>query len=184
VPRSKDLSLASRNVRIRQMNDEGISLQKIADTVGLSKARISQILAEMDEEIDSGGYRAFLAAQGELGLAEIMKKLIAPDPILVSAGGRVMYHPDSDDPSGRTPDYSNPVLDHRFKVDAVKALPPLLDRLSKLRGADARPQKDTEDSDAIAEYKAYVQQLIDERAEAQKELAKLTARYETPEEDD
>jgi len=77
------------------------------------------------------------------------------------------------DSSGRTPDFSNPVKDERFKIDAAKALPPLLDRLSKLRGADMRPIVKGPDEDYVREEVAYVQQLIDERKEAQDKLLEL-----------
>lgn len=163
MPKSKDLDLADRNRMIREMRDEGRTMQVIADTVGLSKARVSQILEELDDEVSLGGYRAFLASQGELALREITKILLKDSPIKVSAGGKVMYYPDPDDPSGRTSDFDNPIYDDTIKLDAAKAMSPLLDRLSKLRGADARPQRDMIDEDAVNEEIAYVQKLISDR---------------------
>ena len=111
MSKSKDLSLIPRNSTIQQMRDEGYSMQKIADSVGLSKGRVCKILAELDEEIDNDGYRAFLRSQGEKGLEKIQEIIRKPPPIKVSAGGKVMYYPDPDDPSGRTPDYNNPIYD-------------------------------------------------------------------------
>jgi hypothetical protein len=138
-------------------------MQAIADPVGLSKARVSQILEELDEEISLGGYRAFLASQGELALREVTKILLKESPIKVSAGGSVMYYPDLNDPSGRSKDFDRPIYDDTIKLDAAKAMSPLLDRLSKLRGADARPPKDIVDEDVVNEEIAYVQKLISDR---------------------
>jgi hypothetical protein len=192
VPKGKDLTLASRNLKIKQMRDEAYSMQQIADTVGLSKARVSQILEEYDEEVTAGGYRAFLAANGELALAEARKILLKESPVKVSASGKIMYHPDTDlcvpgDSRGFVPDYNRPILDDSIKVDIIGKYASLLDRLSKLRGADAKVQKDVEDSEAVQEYKQYVQQVITERGESQQlvvqlqqQIAQLTAKYETP----
>jgi len=160
------------------MRDDAYTLQQIADTVDLSKARVSQILEEFDEEVTAGGYRAFLAANGELGLAELTKILRKDSPVKISASGRPAYLLDPDDPSGRTLDLSKPVLDDSVKIDAIGKLSPLLDRLSKLRGADARIEKDVADTDAIANYKQYVQEVLEERANLQKQVAELTAKYE------
>ena len=129
MPRSKDLTLASRNLKIQQLRDDGFTMQAIADTVGLSKVRVSQILETMEEEVAVGGYRSFLAANGELGLAEIMKILRKESPIKIAASGKLMYYPDVNasipgDTRGMVFDFDRPILDDSVKIDAVKALPP------------------------------------------------------------
>lgn len=163
MPKDKDPALVDRNRMIREMRDEGRTMQAIADSVGLSKARISQILEELDEEVSIGGYRAFLASQVELGLMEMVKILRKDAPVKVSAGGKVMYYPDPDDPSGRTPDFDSPIYDDAVKIDAAKALSPLVDRLSKLRGADAQRQRDEVDESEVSAEVAYIQKLISDR---------------------
>ena len=188
VPRSKDLTLIPRNAQIREMRDEGRSMQAIADTIGLTKTRVCQILAELDdEELNNDGYRAFLRAQVEVGLAKVIEIIKEPPPKKVSAGGKVMYDVDPSDPSGRLQDFTKPLYDKQIQVDAVKALPSLIDRLSKLRGVDLRPVPRGPDEDAIREEVDYAKQLIAERAEAQRErneaqlqVALLTAKYENP----
>ena len=174
MPKSKDITLASRNLQIQQMRDEGRTMQAIADTVGLSKARISQILEEMDEETTAGGYRAFLAANGELGLAEVMKILRKPSPQKISAAGVPVYELDPDDPSARTKDLSKPIYDDSIKLEAVGKLPPLLDRLSKLRGADAVKAAPKDESSEFETAWAWAQQ---QRTLAL-DLASRLAKYE------
>jgi len=162
------------------MRDEGHTMQVIADTVGLSKGRVCKILAELDEEIDNDGYRGWLRAQGEKGLEKIQEILRKPPPVKVSAGGKVMYYPDADDPSGRTPDYTKPIYDDAIHIDAVKALPSLLDRLSKLHAVDARPSKE-DGAEYVEDYKEWVYQVLAdnnklvERLKAHGEYAELAA---------
>jgi len=164
VTKSRDLALIPRNAKIQMMRDEGRTLQAIADTVGITKGRVCQILAELDDEdLSTEGYRAFLRTQLEIALMKNIEVIQEPPPIKVSAGGKVMYLPDSDDPSGRTPDYSRPLYDKSLQVDASKAVATLADRLSKLMALDKRPPKDVVDEGVISEEASYVQQILNER---------------------
>lgn len=171
VSKSKDMTLLDRNHRIRAMRDEGRTMQVIADTVGLSKARVNQILAELDDEVTTDGYRSFLRSQLEVGLAKAIEIIREPPPKKVSAGGKVMYEPDTDDPSGRTPDYSRPLYDKQIQIDAVKALPSLTDRLSKLYGVDARQPKVAEDDDQRVQWVTFVNKVVADRQRLQDRLA-------------
>lgn len=164
MSKGKDLTLISRNAKIQLMRDEGRTLQAIADTVGISKGRVCQILAELDDEdLSTDGYRAFLRTQLEIALMKNIEIIKKPPPKKVSAGGKVMYEPDTDDPSGRTPDYSRPLYDDSVQVDATKAVGPLAAQLSKLMALDKRPPRDVVDENAVNEEASYVQQIIDER---------------------
>ena len=145
-------------------------MQVIADTVGLSKARVNQILAELDEEVTNDGYRAFLRSQLEVGLAKLIEIIREPPPKKVSAGGKVMYDVDTSDPSGRLLDFSKPLYDKQIQVDAAKSLPGITDRLSKLYGVDVSKPKGPADDDQRVEWVAYVEQLQAERKKLQDKL--------------
>ena len=161
------------------MNHEGYTMQMIGDTFGLSKARISQILAEEETEVSPEGYRASLVAAGEIGLMELLKIIQAPVPPKISTTGRILYYPDRDvDPSGGVPDLDNPIPDISVKTDAIGKLTPMLMALSKLRGSDAVKEKKNDNEQLTADGVAYVQQVIAERNEAQQQIAQLVAKYE------
>jgi uncharacterized protein YerC len=182
VPRSKDLTLISRNQQIREMKDEGRTLQAIADTTGLSKARVGQILAQQDEEIGTDAYRAWLRAQGEAGLAKLQEILRKPPAIKVTPSGRLVYEPVlgedgiplRDNKGQFIPDPSKPVHDDSVVIDAIRAFPGLLDRLSKLSGADMRtPPPEGPDTALVNERIAYFQEKISRIRELEAKLAEL-----------
>lgn len=183
MPRTKDLSLVSRNRQIQLMYAEGRSPQAIADTTGLSKVRVYQILAELDDEVSVGGRRAYLAAKLELAMEVLAEKLRNPDPIKVSASGKLMYHIDVEatspipgDTRGIVYDYDRPILDDSVRIDAAKGIAPIAAALSKLYAADMHPPKDTGDEEVIAEKVGYTKFLLDQRKEREAEALKREAK--------
>jgi hypothetical protein len=145
VAKTRDTSLVFRDHEIREMRTEGYNLQQIADTVGLTKARVSQICRTQGEEVPDDEYRAFLIDQTEFALAKVQNVLRQPPPPKVTPSGKIVYEPLIDkegepvmgqeghsrgNPLG---DVTKPVLDWSAHVEAAKAVPSLADRLAKLR---------------------------------------------------
>lgn len=173
MPKPKDLSLISRNAQIRQMKDEGYTYQAIADTLGISRARVGQILASMDTEVSGDGYRAWLRAQGETGLLKLQEILRKPPPVKVAPNGRPCYFALTDEDGQAIlnnhgqplPDLRKPVLDDSLHLEAAKALPGLLDRLSKLYGLDVSKPKQMDDTPEMELSKKWVGELQEQNAQ-------------------
>ncbi len=168
--RLKDLTLVSRNQKIREMKERGYTYGQISEETGISRARVSQILAEMDEEVSGDGYRAWLRAQGETGLSKLQDILRAPPPVKISASGKPVYELDD---LGE-PDFGKPVPDVSVHIDAAKALPAILDRLSKMGGLDRHAPKPADETPEFDTAWAWAQ----EQAVKAKELAARLSQYE------
>jgi hypothetical protein len=168
VARGKDVTLISRDRQIIAMKREGRSYSEISETFGITKARISQIVAREYEDVTDDSYREAMRLDLE-GKAAVLNQLIAgPGRQMVSPGGKIIcnYVGDGTDAI----DYSNPVYDPYVKVDAIRTYVMLQERIARMHAIDRPKAQQRDESAEFAQAMTYVEQLADENKELRKEL--------------
>jgi Sigma-70, region 4 len=143
VSRGKDVSLISRDQQIVAMKGEGKSYQQIADTFGITKARVSQIISRAYEDVSDDSYREGMRLDLEGKLAELNRLIASPGKVMVSPGGRIICHYVGDGTDAI--DYSRPVYDEFVKVDAIKAYFAGLERLARMHAIDRPKAKERDE---------------------------------------
>lgn len=128
MARTKDASLAERNHRIALYRRNGFTYSEIADLEKISRVRVAQIIAEVNEELGEDDGRAEIATLLEYAERKCVD-LIEHPGYVCGPTGRV-----SEDPDG------NPMENRGVVADALKTLMTIEDRKAKLFALD-KPQK-------------------------------------------
>lgn len=148
---------------------EGHKLEVIADTFGISKARVSQINQEYHEDVTDDAYRELQRNELEYVLHDILYPMLrGPGKRLVSPSGKPVYEMSED---GKSLDMSRPIYDEYAKVDVAKAIVPLQERIAKLYALDRPKAKEKDESPEFAEAMSYVRKLAGRVKELQSRLS-------------
>ena len=158
MSRTKSQEVALRNEAIVDMAGSR-SRREVAEKFGISEARVSQIILKSREETSAEESRAMQDVRIEYLLEKQFEILRAPLQVKASAGGKLIYLPDTNDPSGRTPDYSKPVYDYAPVNEASKVIISALDRQAKSGALDLPKGKMKDESDQVTEWTSYVKLL-------------------------
>lgn len=149
--RTKDESLAERDRRICLLRRNGFTLSEIAQMEGISRPRVSQIIAEQNAEPGEDEGRAEIASilefaeQKAVGLVNAPGWKMRPD-------GRPAEGPDGD-----------VAPDNGIVVEALKTLIIVADRKSRLYGWD-KQQKRLSDDAAMQAYRASIEAITAHKA--------------------
>jgi hypothetical protein len=154
------------------MKREGKGYAEIAEAFGITKARVSQIVAREYEDVSDDSYRESMRLDIEGKLAELNRLIASPGKPMVSPGGKIICHysGDYDDEGKPVIDYSKPVYDEFVKVDAIKAYLTALERLSRLHALDRPKAKERDESKEFSEAMEYVGRLADENKQLRLQL--------------
>lgn len=163
----------TRNSRILEMAAEGHPHAAIAETFGISKSRVSQIISEHYEEITDDGSRDWARAILEGYLGHIQKLVNGPGKRFVSPSGRPVYEIREDGSF----DFDRPLYDEYAKRELIDAGVKVVDRLSRLYALDKPKLKEKDESPEFEQAMEYVRQLASEKKEL---LAKLEQYGEEP----
>jgi transcriptional regulator with XRE-family HTH domain len=160
--RSRDISLIRRDLEITARIARGDRLADIADTYGITVARVSQINHAQRDSIPDDEKREQMAAKLEYVLDEKLLFLMTqPRQVRVSPSGKPVYELDA---NGR-PDFSRPVLDDTVTIEAAKAVTSVIHEVSALYGLHIRKPKVVDETREMLEWQAYVADLINRNAE-------------------
>lgn len=115
----------------------GMSQMAIGEKYGIVHQRVSQVLAEIRADIDAKtreDHRAEIAQRTEQ-YRRVMADLLEREGAPVTAGkdGQVVYDPETTGPDGKP----TVVRDYGLRVNAMRELRALDERLAKLYGTDA-----------------------------------------------
>lgn len=176
VSRPKSTELADRNDRILEMSAQGYSQRKIASTLGISGARVNQILREAREAIDPDAARAKL---GEIldDLLEVSAGMVrGPGKRMVSPSGVPVYEMDPDSEPNRhgrhSPDFSRPIFDEYARLEAVKQANDTIRNYARIFGLEVKP-REKDDSEALGEIARYMEHLERQNRELTEKLEEL-----------
>lgn len=140
----------------------------IAEDIGISKARISQIVSRVYEDVSDDAYREGMRLDIE-GKLSILNKLIeGPGKPMVTPGGKIVCAYKTDG-SGDI-DYDAPLFDEFIKVDAIKTYLTALERLARQHATDRPKARQADESREFADAMVYVEQLAQENKKLMKEL--------------
>lgn len=168
VAKSRDLSLVSRDQQIVTMKREGRPYSEIAEHFGISKARVSQIVSRVYEDVTDDSYREGMRLDIE-GKLQVLNKLITgPGKPMVTPGGKIVCAY-KDDGSGDL-DYDKPLYDEFVKVDAIKTYLSALERLARQHATDRPKARDRDESQELAQAMKWVEQVAEDNKRLQKEL--------------
>ena len=129
MARTKDQSQAERNRRICLLRRNGFTFSEIADMEGLSRVRVSQIVAEVNSELPEDETRAEIASLLEYVERKAVELINEPGYVC-GPTGRVVEGPDGE-----------PLLNKSIVVDALKTVILVAEKRSRLYGADKQVQK-------------------------------------------
>lgn len=172
MARPKSTELADRNESILEMSAQGYSQRKIASTLGISGARVNQILRESREAIDPDAARAKLGEILDEILEDAMKLAKGPGKRLVSPSGRPVYEldPDLTDHRGNpSADLTKPLYDEYARLDAIKQINEISRNYARVFGLEIKP-KEKDDSEALGEIARYMEHLEQKNRELQEKL--------------
>lgn len=162
------MSLVSRDQQIVIMKREGKPYSEIAEHFGISKARVSQIVSRVYEDVTDDSYREGMRLDIEGKLAVLNKLIEGPGKPIVTPGGKIVCEY-LDDDSGDV-DYSKPLYDEFVKVDAIKTYLTALERLARQHATDRPKARQADESREFADAMVYVEQLAQENKKLMKEL--------------
>jgi hypothetical protein len=184
MPRTRSAEVAYRDELISQEAGEGIPRREIARKYGITEARVSQIVLAHHEEISTDAARAESVALLEFGLEKAAELLRMPPQRKVSPSGKMVFEPLLDE-NGEIlrnnrgiplDDPSKPVYDYSHVTEALKQLPPLLDRKSKFMGLDLKAPKEKDESAEYAAQLSWVQGVAEANQAVTRENEELRAR--------
>lgn len=162
VARPKSTELAERDETILEMAAQGYTQRKIASTLGISAARVNQVLREARESIDPDAARAKL---GEIldDLLEVSMNLVrGPGKRMVSPSGMPVYELDPESEPNRhgkhAPDLTKPLFDEYARLEGVKQVNETARNYARIFGLEIKP-KEKDDSEAMNQVAHYIGQL-------------------------
>ena len=175
MPRSKDLTLADRDEQVIRMAAEGYTQRQIGATLGISGARVNQIIKDARETTDDDGTRDRLAVMVDMLLQKTVVLATGAGRRMVSPSGKPVYEVDHLDSRGQPVfDLSQPIYDEYATLEAMDKAVKLMDRYAKLYGLDRPRQKDKDESQEYNSALEYVRQL----AQKNRELLTRLDKYE------
>ena len=136
MARTKSESNAERDRRICLYRRNGFTLTEIAQMEGISRPRVSQIIAAAHAELPEDETRAEIASLLEFAERKAVE-LINDPGYICGPTGRV-----AEDPDG------NPLPNKSIVVDALKTVILVAEKRSRLYGADKQVQKQMDRSTA------------------------------------
>lgn len=174
MPRGKSLELVERDGQILQMYAEGYTQRKIASTLGISAARVNQILKEYGMTVSQGfeedADRSLAGEKLDVLIERTMSYALGPGDQKVSSVGELVYEPllDEDgefirDKRGKpVPDPSRPVYDRFNIVKAAEVAGRLISQRSKLFATERRQQVagDAAIHDEVLQYIATLEETV------------------------
>lgn len=174
VSRPRSTELADRDELVLEMAAQGYTHRKIASTLGISPARVSQILKAARETIDADAMRAKVVEMVEMQMEDTIKLIRGPGKRVVAASGVPVYElGDITDARGRhMPDLSKPLFDDFARLEAHKQLTDQIRTLSKILGLELKPREkdDTEAMGEVARYIEFLEKQVREQASRLDEL--------------
>ena len=131
MARTKDQSQAERNRRICLLRRNGFTFSEIADMEGLSRVRVSQIVAEVNSELPEDETRAEIASLLEFAERKAVELINNPGYVC-GPTGRVVEGPDGE-----------PLPNKTVMVDALKTVILVAEKRSRLYGTDKQVKRET-----------------------------------------
>jgi hypothetical protein len=170
VARTKSTEVAVRNLEIIEMA-KSFPRRKVAETFGISQARVSQIVAEHHEATTIDEQRAQQSVQIEFAIEKLMEVLRQPVQIKVTPSGRPVYDLMMDEESGKLiPDLSKPIYDYSLPIESAKAISSIMDRQARLNALDLKKPKEKDESGEREGWIAEFQRLFAENKELRDRL--------------
>jgi hypothetical protein len=182
-PTRKTAELMVRDERILQMAAEGYSQREIGATLGVSGARINQILKELREDATDDGMRDRLDQISDMLLRRAVALATGRGKRLVAANGKPVYEMDpvvTDSRGQPVPDLTKPLYDEYSTLDAMMVAVKIMERKHIAYGLNKKP-KDKDESAEFEEMMEYVRQLAARNKEIMnknEELKHRLAQYE------
>jgi hypothetical protein len=155
VARTKDASLAERNRRICLMRRNGFTFSEIADMEGISRARVSQIIAAAVPELPEDETRAEIASLLEFAERKAIELINNPGYV-TGPNGKVATDQDGE-----------PVVNNSLVDNVLKTLVLVADRKARLYGAD-RPVKRTLTIEAAQQQAGEAMAAVTAKREAER----------------
>jgi hypothetical protein len=177
VARPKSTELSERNDVIFEMAAQGYSQRKIASTMGISPARVSQVLTEARQAIDPDSARARLGEILDELLEEAMKLAHGPGKRVITPSGKPAYELDPDNISARgepRPDLDRPVYDEYAKLEAIRQINDITRNYANTFGLVIKPKEKVEDA-LLVEVMTHLERLQSENREMSARLEQYEA---------
>ena len=161
MARTKSESNAERDRRICLYRRNGFTFSEIAQMEGLSRVRVSQIIAEAHSELPEEETRAEIASLLEFAERKAVELINEPGYVC-GPNGRVVESPDGE-----------PLPNKTIVDNALKTLILVADRKSRLYGTDKQQKRETPLEEAQRQMQAVMAQIAARKAaeDAQRELS-------------
>lgn len=164
--RSKDQSLAERDRRICLYRRNGFTLTEIAQLEGISRPRVSQIIAEAHAELPEDETRAEIASLLEFAERKAVELINSPGYML-GPNGRTAVDPDGE-----------PVENKQLVNESLRTLVLIAEKRSRLFGVD-KQQKRMADDQARQQMEATLAAVNAKIREDNRELEEFRQRFGT-----
>lgn len=162
--RTKDQNLVERDERIVEMIGEGFSRQQVADTMGVTTARISQILGARDVIASPEEYRV----EQMIRLKWIQENKLYG--IIKGKGKRLVANGNGQKIND---DDGTPLYDEGLILDAVDRYLRIDAHLAKLLALDIQRLKEREDPQDVTEMFTWVREIGEENRGLRDKITEL-----------
>jgi transcriptional regulator with XRE-family HTH domain len=160
VGRAKDQSLAERDRRICLYRRNGYTLTEIAQLEGISRPRVSQIIAGAHSELPEEETRAEIASLLEFAERKAVELINSPG-YMMGPNGRTAVDPDGE-----------PIENRQLINESLRTLVLIAEKRSRLFGAD-KQQKRMADDQARQQMEAAFAVIAAKRATELQEIDEL-----------
>lgn len=167
MTRTKTIEILDRDARVIEMASEGYTQRQIGATLGISGARVNQILKAAREEMSDDSHRDRMAMVLDMLIQKAIILATGKGKRLVSPSGKPVYEldPDRINPRNGLPEFdlTKPIYDEYATLDAMDKVTRLMDRYARLYGLDKLRSRDKDESEEFQQAMEYVHQLAEER---------------------
>lgn len=178
---AKSVEMIQRDEKILEMAAAGYTQRDIASTLGISAARVNQILkahwSAFDDDADRQNQRELM----DSAIKVTAEYMLGPGQMLIAANGRPVYDILKDEDGNAiyhnqspVPDLNKPLFDKFSKVKAASELGRLLQARSRMFGTERKAEADTA---AQEEFVAEVISTLEQGAAENARLKELLASH-------
>ena len=167
MARTKDPSLSERNRRICLYRRNGFTFSEIAQMEGISRVRVSQVIAESHAELPEEEARAEIASLLEFAERKAVELINEPGWML-GPNGRTAVDADGE-----------PVPNKQLVNESLRTLVLIAEKRARLFGADRQPKR-TPDEEARRQMEAAFAIVAAKRAAEVLEMDELRRRAGQP----
>lgn len=178
MPRPRSVELVVRDQQVLEMAAAGYTQRDIASTLGISAARVNQILKRDWQTFEDDADRSFQKEVLDSAIKVSVGYMLGPGEQRVAANGKPVYEPLVDEEGNPVyrngqlvPDTSKPVRDEQSKVKAAETVGRLIATRARVFGTERKTVPIIEESSEVTEMIEWLEQGVAENARLRQLLA-------------